>query len=290
MAISKINFKSSPSATPETWMDLTGDTVTAATLMSPQTAHGANGELVTGTATPKTLTTKTITANGTYNASSDNADGYSSIVVNVPSSTTSRLILGGKNEVVTYAGPASGTVTLNASGAGTINLSNGSYQFNGGTSGYVRTVTIDSNTTTIHVRPVGTIYWYGAWAVNPLYSYSKDPGVVDNDTYCTWNSPQNNTWHVLYSPDDGDGYSSCTLKYRGSYSTSYTRLGYGSSNSPNTSGETLASNFVSQDATNWASITFSFTAATGKAPRIYSYKYNNRSYYLDIQEWYLGSR
>lgn len=30
-----------------------------------------------------TLTTKTITANGTYNASSDNADGYSSVTVNV---------------------------------------------------------------------------------------------------------------------------------------------------------------------------------------------------------------
>ena len=33
-----------------------------------------------------TLITKTITANGTYNASSDNADGYSSVTVNVPSS------------------------------------------------------------------------------------------------------------------------------------------------------------------------------------------------------------
>lgn len=30
-----------------------------------------------------TLTTKNITSNGTYNASSDNADGYSSVTVNV---------------------------------------------------------------------------------------------------------------------------------------------------------------------------------------------------------------
>ena len=30
------------------------------------------------------LITKTITANGTYNASADNADGYSSVTVNVP--------------------------------------------------------------------------------------------------------------------------------------------------------------------------------------------------------------
>ena len=36
-----------------------------------------------------TLITKTITENGTYNASSDNADGYSIVTVNVPSSGTS---------------------------------------------------------------------------------------------------------------------------------------------------------------------------------------------------------
>ena len=44
-----------------------------------------NGALVTGTASGggATLITKSITANGTYNASSDNADGYSSVTVNV---------------------------------------------------------------------------------------------------------------------------------------------------------------------------------------------------------------
>ena len=36
-----------------------------------------------GSAAP-TLITKNITANGTYNAASDNADGYSSVTVNVP--------------------------------------------------------------------------------------------------------------------------------------------------------------------------------------------------------------
>ena len=37
---------------------------------------GGGGEAV--------LITKNITANGTYNASSDNADGYSQVTVNVP--------------------------------------------------------------------------------------------------------------------------------------------------------------------------------------------------------------
>ena len=45
----------------------------------------ADGSTGTGTASGggATLITKSITANGTYNASSDNADGYSSVTVNV---------------------------------------------------------------------------------------------------------------------------------------------------------------------------------------------------------------
>lgn len=46
-----------------------------------------NGIKITGTLKDKTLTTKNITANGTYNALSDNADGYSNVVVNVPGET-----------------------------------------------------------------------------------------------------------------------------------------------------------------------------------------------------------
>lgn len=88
MAISKIILNG------VTQMDLTGDTVTAATLLSPKTAHGADGEPLTGGLVEKTLTTKTITANGTYNASSDNADGYSSVVVNVPSGGGGLTLLG----------------------------------------------------------------------------------------------------------------------------------------------------------------------------------------------------
>ena len=63
-----------------TQMDLTSDTVTAADLFSPKTAHAKDGTSLTGSAS---LTTKSITANGTYNASSDNASGYSSVTVNV---------------------------------------------------------------------------------------------------------------------------------------------------------------------------------------------------------------
>jgi hypothetical protein len=69
-----------------TAVDLTGDTVSPSTLLKGYTAHDSKGNPITGTATggSSTLVEKTITANGTYNASSDNADGYSKVTVNVP--------------------------------------------------------------------------------------------------------------------------------------------------------------------------------------------------------------
>lgn len=74
-----------------TAVDLSADTVTAATLLQGYTAHDRLGNPITGTASSSapTLVTKNITANGTYSASSDSADGYSSVTVNVPSSTPS---------------------------------------------------------------------------------------------------------------------------------------------------------------------------------------------------------
>lgn len=51
MAISKIVYKSSPSATPVVWMDATQATATAADIMAPKTAMLANGVMTTGTGT-----------------------------------------------------------------------------------------------------------------------------------------------------------------------------------------------------------------------------------------------
>ncbi len=79
MAISKIILNG------VTQIDLTQDTVNANNLIAPNTAHGANGESITGIATSgsSTLTTKTITLNGTYSANNDSVDGYNSVTVNV---------------------------------------------------------------------------------------------------------------------------------------------------------------------------------------------------------------
>ena len=55
---------------------------TAADISNGKKAY-VNGSLIVGSATAPVLTTKNITTNGTYNASSDNADGYSSVTVSV---------------------------------------------------------------------------------------------------------------------------------------------------------------------------------------------------------------
>ena len=74
----------------QTLIDLSQDTVSSANhIRSGYTAHLNDGTTVTGsyTGTTPTLVTKSITANGTYAASSDNADGYSSVTVIVSGSS-----------------------------------------------------------------------------------------------------------------------------------------------------------------------------------------------------------
>ena len=64
-----------------------------------------------------TLVTKTITANGTYAASSDNADGYSSVTVNTPviNNTTLSIIPTTTTQTLTPANPYTGYSTVNVS-------------------------------------------------------------------------------------------------------------------------------------------------------------------------------
>ena len=61
MAISKIVYKEDASATPVTWMDLTSDTVASSNLLSSYTAHGADGQAVSGAVGSGTEGTPTAT-------------------------------------------------------------------------------------------------------------------------------------------------------------------------------------------------------------------------------------
>lgn len=89
-----------------------------------------------GTMTPvtPTLITKTITANGTYQAADDQADGYSEVVVNVPQPTPAVDPIMSLNVFVSKSG-VSGTNTSTVarsfamSAAGTLVFASGSYGF-----------------------------------------------------------------------------------------------------------------------------------------------------------------
>ena len=98
MAISKIILNG------VTQIDLTSDTVAASNLISPNTAHGADGEPVVGTAsqgiTPTGTKNISITQNGT---TTEDVTNYASaqITVNVPT--------GSSKAIYTYKGLASRT-------------------------------------------------------------------------------------------------------------------------------------------------------------------------------------
>ena len=72
---------------------------------------------IVGGAAP-TLITKSITANGTYNAEDDSADGYSSVSVTVPTVTATSLSVTSNGTYTAPAGTAYTPVTVNVSGGG----------------------------------------------------------------------------------------------------------------------------------------------------------------------------
>lgn len=96
------------------------------------------------TGTPPTLVSKNITANGTYNAASDNADGYSSVSVNVPIPEgyiipTGNLTIksnGTDIDVAEYA-----TVSVAVPTTGTTNFASGTFTV-GTTEGTAESITI----------------------------------------------------------------------------------------------------------------------------------------------------
>lgn len=145
MSISKVQFDGN------NLINLESDTVTASHLETGYTAHDATGAIITGTLvkgiTPAgsinitqngtydvtdkasaavsvsgqapTLITKSISANGTYNALSDSADGYSQVTVNVPTPTpsydTPSISVSSAGVVTATANGKSNTHTLSSS-------------------------------------------------------------------------------------------------------------------------------------------------------------------------------
>lgn len=113
MAISKVIYKSSPNAQGETWMDLTADTVASGNLISPNTAHGADGQSITGSVGSGTEGTPIATKGSVSNHS-----------VNITPSVTNTagVISGGTHTgtqvTVTAAELESGTKSITQNGIG----------------------------------------------------------------------------------------------------------------------------------------------------------------------------
>ena len=92
-----------------TLIDLSGDTVSDAShIRYGYKGHLNDGTEATGTytGTSPTLVTKSVTANGTYNASDDSADGYSTFTVNVSGSSPVKTATG------TFTGNGTRTVDI----------------------------------------------------------------------------------------------------------------------------------------------------------------------------------
>lgn len=94
-----IKIISSPAAKPQEAVVAEGAvinnqdiTITANGVYRADAGYTGIGTATVNVPQDATLVTKNITANGTYNASSDEADGYSSVTVNVPNSTETKTI------------------------------------------------------------------------------------------------------------------------------------------------------------------------------------------------------
>ena len=160
MAIAKIVLNS------DTQIDLTQDTVASADhIRSGYVGHLNDGTQVTGSYTggSATLTTKSITENGTYSAEDDDADGYSEVTVNVPAYTGKKVKTGtvtfssdytttGNRQITTvatigftptrfYLHPASKSSVTSSSNS----IVSATYELNG-TSDYLRTYVRTTNT------------------------------------------------------------------------------------------------------------------------------------------------
>ena len=100
-----------------TFYEVSDTTAGASDVASGKYFYTSSGVKTEGTASggSATLITKNITANGTYNASSDNADGYSSVTVSVSGGGSSNVIQG---TFTTGSAAGASTFTIPYSGNG----------------------------------------------------------------------------------------------------------------------------------------------------------------------------
>lgn len=170
-----------------TLIDLTGDTVTLPEhIMQGFIGHLADGSQVTGTGQGGSiLTTKSITANGTYDASSDNVDGYSSVTVNVP-----------------HVGPYFDLI-----GQATLTLPE-----------YTNTSTVENNNTRINIKNTDYTHILTVVTCDGTKTNAKDWGGL---TVCLGSRNLNGTYYNIGSIQSRDNTLSFSNMTNGVYNKNY---------------------------------------------------------------------
>lgn len=138
---------------------------------------------IPGGTTP-TLITKSITQNGTYDASADNADGYSSVTVNVPSG-------GGAVKIANWDLAVSNTDTINSFNVSVTNvekIEGVGYQFDGDRDYIYLPKNLKNNDST-YVLDIGTMSLYDGTVHNRLFMSPGNTGLIyrNNGTWSFYN-------------------------------------------------------------------------------------------------------
>lgn len=182
--------------------DVTDVTATASDVASGKYFYTASGIRTVGTGTGgSTLITKTITENGTYNASSDSADGYSSVTAAVPNSfsVTDESNTTGTTAVITQSVGGSVSVTQH-----TIHL-----EFTDSTDEDIDVYYDDS-----YISGIITSYIPETYGIKTV-----DSAALDN---VIWYQRPSETWETIWDgninffPNTPDPYNYCWLSDLGS--------------------------------------------------------------------------
>lgn len=157
-----------------TLIDISDTTALAADVASGKYFYLASGEKVAGTASGgggSILTTKSITANGTYNASSDNADGYSSVTVNVPHVGPQLTLIGQSTHTLTEYTNTSTAETIDTG----IDITNDNHSF------LLVVITCDSTPAETNAKSMLYMDTAGRY-VSTGRIYTSTAGVIENGT------------------------------------------------------------------------------------------------------------
>ena len=185
-------------------------------------------------------------------------------------------IYSGANEVISYSGKETGTVALNSTGQGIVELKKGAYVFTAGLSSMTISKSVDG-ATTVRLRPDHYIYWYGA--INgEITKYDGYGTLTFQDNTLTFQGGYQD-WGACSSDIDCSQDTKVSVRCTTVDSSTYSNLLY--SSYKNYSGGD------SKDMKANSTTTLTYTFNSARKARLAVYGNTNK---IIVQEWYLGNR